>query len=397
MSSKATLEPEVVETQVPVVTGLEAQTRGEIDVQIATAKRFPRSITTALQEATSLATMTEEVAESCFYALPRDGKTIEGPSARLAEIVASCWGNMRIEARSMGESDTFTTSRGTSWDLQRNVAIAFEVKRRITGRNNKRYNDDMIVVASNAASSIALRNAVLKNIPKAFWQPVYEAARKAAVGTAETLVNKRAKSLDYFKKLGVTDVRVFSVLQVKGLDDITLEHLATLKGLATAIRDGDTTIEEAFPVEVREPQRKSETAPTTDASAPPVAPADAAKPATTAPPAAASASPSTPTTSANDHVEKGVLVLENGTKWVEDGNGGYGEVTTNRGVYVTRDQKFFMSASTCEGSDTRMVLTWRVEKWQKKGKPVDVKVFVKLGLDEGAQQPELLGGEGGNA
>jgi ACR3 family arsenite transporter len=132
---------------------------------------------------------------------------------------------MRIEARSMGESDTFTTSRGTSWDLQRNVAIAFEVKRRITGRNNRRYNDDMIVVASNAASSIALRNSVLKNIPKAFWQPVYEAARKAAVGTAETLVNKRAKSLEYFKKLGVTDVRMFSVLGVKGLDDITLEHL----------------------------------------------------------------------------------------------------------------------------------------------------------------------------
>ncbi|MEY5060951.1 MAG: hypothetical protein RIS45_872, partial [Planctomycetota bacterium] len=32
-----------------------------------------------------------------------------------------------------------------------------------------------------------------------------------------------------------------------GLEDVTLDDLATLKGIATAIRDGDATIEEAFP------------------------------------------------------------------------------------------------------------------------------------------------------
>jgi hypothetical protein len=376
MSSKPTLDPEVVETQVPVVTGLEAQTRGEIDIQIVTAKRFPRSITTAVQEATSLATMTEEIAESCFYALPRDGKTVEGPSARLAEIIASCWGNMRIEARVVGEGEKFVTSRGTSWDLQRNVAIAYEVQRRITGKRG-RFNDDMIVVASNAASSIALRNAVLKNIPKAFWQPVYEAARKAAVGTAETLVNKRAKSLAYFAKLGVTDTRVFSVLQVKGLDDITLEHLATLKGLATAIRDGDTTIEEAFPVEIKEPQRKSEqqppsTQPTTTES---MAPAGAAAKETPQPPAAAA--PASPAQ------QRGVRVLKTST--IVDEKGNLFEIETSRGLFYTREQGTYDEIATCEETPTLLVFTWSNAKRQVKGKLVPIKVVDQVALDDQPQ------------
>jgi len=33
---------------------------------------------------------------------------------------------------------------------------------------------------------------------------------------------------------------------VAGVEDITIEHLVTLKGLLTAIKDGDTTPEDAF-------------------------------------------------------------------------------------------------------------------------------------------------------
>ena len=52
-------------------------TREELDIQITTAKRFPRSITAFQTEARSMVTATQEIAESCFYVLPRktqDGK-----------------------------------------------------------------------------------------------------------------------------------------------------------------------------------------------------------------------------------------------------------------------------------------------------------------------------------
>lgn len=253
MGTSVAPDPKVMEAEVQPAFGgaLEQQTRGEVDVQIVTARRFPRSIRTFIQSATEMATLDEETAAACFYALPRDGKTVEGPSARLAEICASAWGHMRIQARIVDEDERFVTARGESWDLQANVAIGYEVKRRITGRNGKKYSDDMIGVTSNAAASIALRNAVFKNIPSAFWRPIYLKCREVAVGTAETLANRRAKLLEYFQKMGVTADRIFGVLGVRGIEDVTLEHLGTLRGMATAIKEGDTTVDEAFPIQAK--------------------------------------------------------------------------------------------------------------------------------------------------
>ena len=254
-----TREPDELQEVTPTIVSLEAQTRGEVDIQIVTAKRFPRSVTAFIQQAETLATLNADVAASCFYALPRGGKSIEGPSARLAEICASCWGHMRIQARIVDEDERFVTARGESWDMQNNVAIGYEVRRRITDKSGRKYQDDMVGVTSNAAASIALRNAVFKVIPSAFWRPIYEKCRKVAIGDAKTLVNRRADQLLYFQKMGVDEARVLVVLGVKGVEDITLDHMGTLRGLATAIKEGDTTVDEAFPATpVKMPERKTE-------------------------------------------------------------------------------------------------------------------------------------------
>lgn len=239
------VDPDPIEVR-PTLA-LEAQTRGEVDVQITTARRYPRSVRSFIDECVAMATLDEDTAGACFYALPRDGKTIDGPSVRLAEIAASAWGHMRVQARIVDEDERFITARGEAWDIQRNVAIAFDVRRRITNKQGKRYSDDLIVVTGNAASSIALRNAIFKVIPSAFWRPIYQRCREVAVGKQETLANKRAAMLAYFQKLGVDEARVLGVLGIRGVEDIGLEHLATLRGLATAIKDGDTSLDEAFP------------------------------------------------------------------------------------------------------------------------------------------------------
>ena len=142
-------------------------TRAEVDIQVATAKRFPRSIKAFNRQAMEMATFNEDVAAGCIYALPRGGKPIEGPSVRLAEIVLAAWGNVRADARVIDVGAKEITAEGMCWDLEKNIAIRVQVKRRITDKNGSRYNDDMIVVTGNAACSIALRNAVFKVIPMA--------------------------------------------------------------------------------------------------------------------------------------------------------------------------------------------------------------------------------------
>jgi hypothetical protein len=223
--------------------------RSEIDMQIATAHKYPRSIKRFRDEALAMVTLNESIAQECIYSLPRDGKTIEGPSARFAEVVASAWGNSRAGARVVSDQGDFVTAQGVYHDLERNVAITYEVQRRIVGSNGRRYKPDMIGVTANAACSIALRNSILKGVPKAFWSDLYEAARQAAIGNVQTLANRRARALAVLQKMGVTPDKVFAFLKIAGEEDITLEHLSTLFGITTALKEGDTTPEQAFAVD----------------------------------------------------------------------------------------------------------------------------------------------------
>jgi len=220
--------------------------KSEIEQQVDTAKKYPRSVKRFRDEAMTMATLTESIAEGCIYAVPRGGKTIEGPSARFAEIIISAWGNSRAGARIISEDTETITAQGFFFDVERNVTIALEIKRRITDKHGRRYNTDMISTTGNAAASIAFRNAVLKGIPKAFWADMYEAARKTAIGTVETLVNKRSKMIEYFQKMGITTEAICATLEIPGVEDIGMDELAVLKGMATALKEGESTPEQLF-------------------------------------------------------------------------------------------------------------------------------------------------------
>jgi hypothetical protein len=256
----ATREPDILEREVEPTLPLTAG--GTVNVQVSTARQFPRSVTTFIRRATEMATLTPEIAASCVYALPRDGKTIEGPSARLAEIVASAWGNLRIQAGATENDDRYVTARGEAWDVETNVAIGFEVRRRITNKRGETYSDDMIVVTGNAAASIALRNAVFKAVPSPFWRPIYLKCRQVIAGDAKTFAARRDDMLKAFMVAGVTHERLCGGIGLKGIQDITLDHMATLVGILNTIKEGEITIEEAFPEPGRGPvqsaQRKSQ-------------------------------------------------------------------------------------------------------------------------------------------
>lgn len=252
MSEAITVVPEVIdvpEKEVQSNTALTKIVSAEADQQIITAKKYPRSLAKFKQNAIDMATLDTETAAGCFYKLSRSGKTIEGPSVRLAEIVQSCWGNIRAGARIVNDDGRMITSQGYCWDLERNVQVSVEVQRRVTDRNGKRYSDDMIVVTANAANAIAFRNAVFKVIPMAYTHAILDRAKQVAIGDAKTLSERRDKMVAAFGKMGVNQKQILGKLGKAGIEDITLENLEELIGLHTAIRDGDTTIDEAFAAE----------------------------------------------------------------------------------------------------------------------------------------------------
>jgi hypothetical protein len=228
-------------------TALESMERAGIDMQIATAKRYPRSLAVVKKKMLDLATLDQETAASCFYRLNRQGRNIEGPTIRLAEIAVSSFGNLRYGARVISNDKKVITAQGYCFDLESNVMSQVEVQRRITDRNGNTYSDDMQVVTGNAACAIAARNAVFKVVPFAFIKPIFSAAKKAAVGDIKTLVERRTTMLKTFAALGVNEKRVLAVLGKNGVEEIGLAELEILIGLHNAIEDKEQTVEEAFP------------------------------------------------------------------------------------------------------------------------------------------------------
>lgn len=244
------LVQELVITPEAKISAIEEITRAEIDVQITTAKKYPRNISKFRQDAMSMATADIETAASCFYKLKRgkgeEAKIIEGPSVRLAEIVANAWGNMRYGARIVNEADKEVTAQGVAHDLEKNVASTIEVSRRITTKDNRRFGDDMIQVTKNAACSIALRNAIFKTVPFTYAKQIYEQAKKVAVGNAKTLLERRQQMLDSFAKMSVTKKQILEYVEKESVEEIGLTEIELMIGVFNAIKDGDATINETF-------------------------------------------------------------------------------------------------------------------------------------------------------
>lgn len=246
--------------QTPTISSseaLEALNRAEVDIQVETAKRWPShstpdQIAAALRKAEAFALVDSETAESCFYRLERQEKNgersvIEGPSIRLAEIIAASWGNLRIATQIVGNDGRFITARGACHDLESNVAQIVETRRGITTSKGYTFSADMQTVTGNAAAAIARRNAILAVIPAAAFKPLYGRIRDFVLGeVTNDLENRRAKMLRTFATAGVTREMILSYLGVSDLPDIDAEMMTRLVGVWNAIKDGQTTVEETF-------------------------------------------------------------------------------------------------------------------------------------------------------
>lgn len=241
---------EVTITEVQDASVIYNQDKATIDVQISTAKAYPRNVKRSLDNSIAIVTIDVETASTCTYSLPRGGKPITGPSVHLAKILAQNWGNLRCEAKVVDIGSKQITSQAVAFDLENNLAIKVEVKRSIVDKNGKRFSDDMVTVTGNAANAIALRNAILSVIPKAIVDKVYNEAKHMITGDLSDqtkLIAKRKKVMDGFvQTYGLSEKEVLGAIGKAAIEHITQDDLVVLIGIGQAIKDGDTTVQEAF-------------------------------------------------------------------------------------------------------------------------------------------------------
>lgn len=291
-SNEINLPVTVDATPVPdTPEAIEAIEHAMIDVQVATARRFPRKMEQFRRKALDMMTGDVETAESCWYMRPVgvefvDGRKVakyaEGPSIRAAEIVAAAYGNIRAKSFRVQRTPEYVVAEGQCWDMETNYAASVQASESLLKKDGKPVSERQAVVIEKALLAKVYRDAIFKVVPRALFKAVMEEAKRVAEKAAKSLDERRKAAAAWLATLKLPNVeqRAFAVLGVSGWSEVGTKELTVLSGIRNSIRDGEVTIDEAFP-EVAEPAPQTAKAPPPVKTAAPVHPI--VKPAPSAP------------------------------------------------------------------------------------------------------------------
>jgi len=220
----------------------------EVQGQILMARRFPREIAVArdniLEECRRLG-----LAEDALYAYPRGDETIEGPSIRLAEVLARHWGNMSSGIQELAQHGNMSDVEAFCWDLQTNNrwSVKFVVphfRDTKNGRKPLRDGRDVYEMVANLGSR-RLRACILRAIPGDIVDEAVNECKKTIQTNAGPLSERIAKAIERF---GVIGVPKESLVKFVGhnLEACKEPELRRLASAYNAIKDGFSTKESIF-------------------------------------------------------------------------------------------------------------------------------------------------------
>lgn len=239
---------------------LEAQERAAIDIQVSTAKRYPRNLRRVLDNSVVIATMNKATAETCRYAKPVGNKTINGPSVHLARIICQQYGNIRVQQRIKSIEHKSIIAEAVAFDMETNYAVSVEARRSIITKSGQRYADSVIETNAMAILAIAERNAILKVIPKSIIDHVYNEAFKCAYGDlsdSAKLLKERERIFKEFKNTyGAEEADVIKFIGLNTKEAIEPENIADLVGILQSLKDKEITIEELLAGTPKTPEDK---------------------------------------------------------------------------------------------------------------------------------------------
>lgn len=238
MSTELSVFNEMGGVSVNASSALDTLERASIDIQVSTAHHYPRSMTTFKDRAIAIACGDEETGASCLYnrpvGKPGSGKQIfaQGMSVRMAEIVASCYGNLRVGARIIEQTERQVVAQGIAHDLETNFLCTSEVIESTVDKNGEPFTERMRITVAKAALAKARRDAIFQVVPKALAKPVEEAVRRMLYGNQASLTARRERVNLWVTTLGIDKQRVWNAVGVNGADDLTPATMSTQIGRA---------------------------------------------------------------------------------------------------------------------------------------------------------------------
>ena len=94
----------------------------EVQGMVFMAKQFPRNQYDSWEKIKE-SCKRKTLAESAQYEYPRGGEKVSGPSIRLAEVIAQCWGNMSHGVVELEQKLGESLAMAFAWDLETNTRV----------------------------------------------------------------------------------------------------------------------------------------------------------------------------------------------------------------------------------------------------------------------------------
>jgi len=214
----------------------------EVQAAIFLAKQFPRDEEVALQRILQQCKR-KKLAEEAEYEFPKGGTKVNGPSIRLAEVIAQCWGNIDYGIIELEQKPDRSEAMAYAWDLETNVrrTMHFTVPHiRVTKKGTQHLDDprDKYEIFANLGAR-RVRACILGIIPGDVIDQALEACRQTIKDSyKEPLSERIPKMLDVFlKEFKVTQQMIEEYIGVK-VEAISENDFIRLSNIYRSLRDG---------------------------------------------------------------------------------------------------------------------------------------------------------------
>lgn len=224
----------------------------EAQGKLILAKQYPRDENSAYSKMI-MACSRIGLAQKAFYSYPRGGETVSGPTIRLAEVLARCWGNVEYGIKELSQDNGKSEMQAYAWDLETNTMSvqnftnphAKEVKGKIKNLTSLR---DIYENNANMGGR-RLRSRILAIMPADFVEAAVEECRRTLAGqNSEPVQDRVRKMLVAFSKFGVTEAMIEKRLKHK-LEAMSPEELTDYIGIFNSLKEKQTTVSDWFEYE----------------------------------------------------------------------------------------------------------------------------------------------------
>lgn len=232
----------------------------EAQGKLLIAKRFPRNQVESYQNAMN-ACKRPSLAEKAIYSYPKGGQTVSGPSIRLAEELARCWGNIDFGIKELSQKDGESEMQAYCWDTETNTISSqtFVVPHVIDTRTGQKKLTTTRDIYENNANMAGrrLRARILAVLPPDLVEDAVRECRKTLAGKNDQPIEDRIKKMVMaFQKFGVKPETIEKRLG-RSIDTMTAEDVSEFVGIFNSLKDGNSSIQDWFDVKSNSDRAKA--------------------------------------------------------------------------------------------------------------------------------------------